>query len=160
MEVIGLSSRKRDMNKYYIVVNYMAEDSNDDKSFIPDDNDGRHTVYRVEVWSDSLINAINRGMEIITHARAETMADYINSNPMYADQDTYTRQDIEDIYDQAVEIGLFQSWLALQPTSIQANREEDEDKLIDMTLNNVIHHTSHIGDDVEEFLKEQDNDNA
>ena len=160
MEMIGLSSRKRDMNKYYIVVNYMAEDSNDDKSFIPDDNDGRHTVYRVEVWSDSLINAINRGMEIITHARAETMADYINSNPMYADQDTYTRQDIEDIYDQAVEIGLFQSWLALQPTSIQANREEDEDKLIDMTLNNVIHHTSHIGDDVEEFLKEQDNDNA
>jgi hypothetical protein len=160
MEVIGLSSRKRDINKYYIVANYMAEDSNDDKSFIPDDNDGRHTVYRVEVWSDSLINAINRGMEIITHARAEQMADYINSNPMYADQDTYTRQDIEDIYDQAVEIGLFQSWLALQPTSIQANRKEDEDKLIDMTVNNVIHHTSHIGDDVEEFLKEQDNDNA
>ena len=160
MEVIGMSSRKRDMNKYYIVANYMAKDSNEDKTFIPDDNDGRHMVYRVEVWSDSLINAINRGMEIITHARAETMADYINSNPMYADQDTYTRQDIEDIYDQAVKIGLFQSWLALQPTSIQANREEDEDKLIDMTVDNVMHHATHIGDDAEDFLKEQDNDNA
>ncbi|BAQ84976.1 hypothetical protein [uncultured Mediterranean phage uvMED] len=160
MEVVGLSSRKRNMNKYYIVANYMAEDSNDDKSFIPDDNDGKHMVYRVEVWSDSLINAINRGMEIITHARAETMADYINSNPMYMEQDTFTRQDIEDIYEQAVEIGLFQNWLAMQPTSIQANRADDEDKLIDMTVNNVMHHASHIGDDAEDFLKEQDNDNA
>ena len=160
MEVIGMSSRKRNMNKYYIVANYMAEDSNDDKSFIPDDNDGKHMVYRVEVWSDSLINAINRGMEIITHARAETMADYINSNPMYMEQDTFTRQDIEDIYEQAVEIGLFQSWLAMQPTSIQANRADDEDKLIDMTVDNVMHHASHIGDDAEDFLKEQDNDNA
>ena len=160
MEVIGMSSRKRNMNKYYIVANYMAKDSNDDKSFIPDDNDGKHMVYRVEVWSDSLINAINRGMEIITHARAETMADYINSNPMYMEQDTFTRQDIEDIYEQAVEIGLFQNWLAMQPTSIQANRADDEDKLIDMTVDNVMHHASHIGDDAEDFLKEQDNDNA
>lgn len=160
MEVIGMSSRKRNMNKYYIVANYMAEDSNDDKSFIPDDNDGKHMVYRVEVWSDSLINAINRGMEIITHARAETMADYVNSNPMYIEQDTFTRQDIEDIYEQAVEIGLFQNWLAMQPTSIQANRADDEDKLIDMTVDNVMHHASHIGDDAEDFLKEQDNDNA
>ena len=160
MEVVGMSSRKRNMNKYYIVANYMAEDSNDDKSFIPDDNDGKHMVYRVEVWSDSLINAINRGMEIITHARAETMADYINSNPMYIEQDTFTRQDIEDIYEQAVEIGLFQNWLAMQPTSIQANRADDEDKLIDMTVDNVMHHASHIGDDAEDFLKEQDNDNA
>ena len=158
MEVIGMSSRKRNMNKYNIVANYMAEDSNDDKSFIPDDNDSKHMVYRVEVWSDSLINAVNRGMEIITHARAETMADYINSNPMYMEQDTFTRQDIEDIYEQAVEIGLFQNWLAMQPTSIQANRADDEDKLVDMTVSNVMHHASHIGDDAEDFLKEQDND--
>ena len=158
MEVIGMSSRKRNMNKYNIVANYMAEDSNDDKSFIPDDNDGKHMVYRVEVWSDSLINAVNRGMEIITHARAETMADYINSNPMYIEQDTFTRQDIEDIYEQAVEIGLFQNWLAMQPTSIQANRADDEDKLVDMTVSNVMHHASHIGDDAEDFLKERDND--
>ena len=158
MEVIGMSSRKRNMNKYYIVANYMAEDSNDDKSFIPDDNDSKHMVYRVEVWSDSLINAVNRGMEIITYARAETMADYINSNPMYMEQDTFTRQDIEDIYEQAVEIGLFQSWLAIQPTSIQANRADDEEKLIDMTVESVMHTTSHIGDEAEDFLKEQDND--
>ena len=158
MEVIGMSSRKRNMNKYNIVANYMAEDSNDDKSFIPDDNDGKHMVYRVEVWSDSLINAVNRGMEIITHARAETMADYINSNPMYIEQDTFTRQDIEDIYEQAVEIGLFQNWLEMQPTSIQANRADDEDKLVDMTVSNVMHHASHIGDDAEDFLKERDND--
>ena len=160
MEIIGMSSKKRDMYKYYIVANYMGDDSVDDKSFIPDDNDGKHMVYRVEVWADSLINAVNRGMEIITHARAETMADYINSNPMYLNQDTFTRQDIEDIYEVAVEIGLFQNWLAIQPTSIQANRADDEDKLIDMTVDNVMHHASHIGDDAEDFLKEQDNDNA
>ena len=160
MEVIGMSSKKRDMYKYYIVANYMGNDSVDDKSFIPDDNDGKHMVYRVEVWADSLINAVNRGMEIITHARAETMADYINSHPMYLNQDTFTRDDIENIYEQAVDIGLFQNWLAIQPTSIQANRADDEDKLIDMTVDNVMHHASHIGDDAEDFLKEQDNDNA
>jgi hypothetical protein len=86
------------------------------------------------------------------------MADYINSNPMYTNQDTYTRKDIEDIYELAVEIGLFQNWLAIQPTSIQANRADDEDKLIDMTVDSVMHHASHIGDDAEDFLKEQDND--
>ena len=155
-----MSSKKRDMYKYYIVANYMGNDSVDDKSFIPDDNDGKHMVYRVEVWADSLINAVNRGMEIITHARAETMADYINSHPMYLNQDTFTRDDIENIYEQAVDIGLFQNWLAIQPTSIQANRADDEDKLIDMTVDNVMHHASHIGDDAEDFLKEQDNDNA
>ena len=153
-----MSSKKRDMYKYYIVANYMGDDSVDDKSFIPDDNDGKHMVYRVEVWADSLINAVNRGMEIITHARAETMADYINSHPMYLNQDTFTRDDIENIYEQAVDIGLFQNWLAIQPTSIQANRADDEDKLIDMTVDNVMHHASHIGDDAEDFLKEQDND--
>jgi hypothetical protein len=146
------------MYKYYIVANYMGDDSVDDKSFIPDDNDGKHMVYRVEVWADSLINAVNRGMEIITHARAETMADYINSHPMYLNQDTFTRDDIENIYEQAVDIGLFQNWLAIQPTSIQANRADDEDKLIDMTVDNVMHHASHIGDDAENFLKEQDDD--
>ena len=153
-----MSSKKRDMYKYYIVANYMGDDSVDDKSFIPDDNDGKHMVYRVEVWADSLINAVNRGMEIITHARAETMADYINSHPMYLNQDTFTRDDIENIYEQAVDIGLFQNWLAIQPTSIQANRADDEDKLIDMTVDNVMHHASHIGDDAENFLKEQDDD--
>ena len=153
-----MSSKKRDMYKYYIVANYMGDDSVDDKSFIPDDNDGKHMVYRVEVWADSLINAVNRGMEIITHARAETMADYINSHPMYLNQDTFTRDDIENIYEQAVDIGLFQNWLAIQPTSIQANRADDEDKLIDMTVDNVMHHASHIGDDAEDFLKEQDDD--
>jgi len=160
MDVINMSSRKRNVSKYNIVVNYMAQDSNDDKSFIPDDMDEAHTVYRVEVYADSLINAVNRGMEIVTHARAEVMADYINSNPMYMNQETFTREDIENIYEQAVEIGLFQHWLAMQPTSIQANKADDEDKLIDMTVDNVMHHASHIGDDAEDFLKEQDNDNA
>ncbi len=160
MGVIGMSSRKRNMNKCDIVANYMAEDSKEEKAFMTAGDDDKQTVFRVEVWSDSLINAINRGMEIITYARAETMADYINSNPMYIEQDTFTRQDIEDIYEQAVEIGLFQSWLAVQPTSIQANKADDEDKLINMTVDNVMQHASHIGDDAEDFLKEQDNDNA
>ena len=35
-----------------------------------------------------------------------------------------------------------------------------EGTLIDMTVDNVMHHASHIGDDAEDFLKEQNNDNA
>lgn len=158
MEHIGLGSRKRDVNKYYVVLNYMQGDSNDDKKHIPDDVDG--TVYRVEVYADSVINAITRGVEIVTYARAEIMADYITNNPLTEGKDVFTRDEINAIYQTAVEIGLFQSWLAIQPTGIQCNRVDDEDILIDMTVENVFHHTSHIGDDAEDFLKEQDNDNA
>ncbi len=158
MEHIGLGSRKRDVNKYYVVLNYMQGDSNDDKKHIPDDVDG--TVYRVEVYADSVINAITRGVEIVTYARAEIMADYITNNPLTEGKDVFTRDEINAIYETAVEIGLFQSWLAIQPTGIQCNRVDDEDILIDMTVENVFHHTSHIGDDAEDFLKEQDNDNA
>lgn len=158
MEHIGLESKKRDVNKYYVVLNYMQGDSNDDKKHIPDDVDG--TVYRVEVYADSVINAITRGVEIVTYARAEIMADYITNNPLTEGKDVFTRDEINAIYQTAVEIGLFQSWLAIQPTGIQCNRVDDEDILIDMTVENVFHHTSHIGDDAEDFLKEQDNDNA
>ena len=158
MEHIGLGSRKRDVNKYYVVLNYMQGDSNDDKKHIPDDVDG--TVYRVEVYADSVMNAITRGVEIVTYARAEIMADYITNNPLTEGKDVFTRDEINAIYQTAVEIGLFQSWLAIQPTGIQCNRVDDEDILIDMTVENVFHHTSHIGDDAEDFLKEQDNDNA
>ena len=158
MEHIGLESKKRDVNKYYVVLNYMQGDSNDDKKHIPDDVDG--TVYRVEVYADSVINAITRGVEIVTYARAEIMADYITNNPLTEGKDVFTRDEINAIYETAVEIGLFQSWLAIQPTGIQCNRVDDEDILIDMTVENVFHHTSHIGDDAEDFLKEQDNDNA
>lgn len=158
MEHIGLRSKRRDVNKYYVVLNYMQGDSNDDKKHIPDDVDG--TVYRVEVYADSVMNAITRGVEIVTHARAEIMADYITNNPLTEGKDVFTRDEIDAIYQTAVEIGLFQSWLAIQPTGIQCNRVDDEDILIDMTVENVFHHTSHIGDDAEDFLKEQDNDNA
>ncbi len=158
MEHIGLQSKRRDVNKYYVVLNYMQGDSNDDKKHIPDDVDG--TVYRVEVYADSVMNAITRGVEIVTHARAEIMADYITNNPLTEGKDVFTRDEIDAIYQTAVEIGLFQSWLAIQPTGIQCNRVDDEDILIDMTVENVFHHTSHIGDDAEDFLKEQDNDNA
>jgi len=158
MEHIGLQSKRRDVNKYYVVLNYMQGDSNDDKKHIPDDVDG--TVYRVEVYADSVMNAITRGVEIVTHARAEIMADYITNNPLTEGKDVFTRDEIDAIYETAVEIGLFQSWLAIQPTGIQCNRVDDEDILIDMTVENVFHHTSHIGDDAEDFLKEQDNDNA
>ena len=158
MEHIGLESKKRDVHKYYVVLNYMQGDSNDDKKHIPDDVDG--TVYRVEVYADSVINAITRGVEIVTYARAEIMADYITNNPLTEGKDVFTRDEINAIYETAVEIGLFQSWLAIQPTGIQCNRVDDEDILIDMTVENVFHHTSHIGDDAEDFLKEQDNDNA
>jgi len=158
MEVVGMTSKQRDMNQYYVIANYISSDSNGDKKWIPDENDAGHMVYRVEVWADSLISAINRGIELINQARAETMADYINSNPMYMNQDTFTRKDIKDIYEQAIEIGLFQSWLALQPTSIQGNRVDDEDVCVDMTVDSVMHHASHTGDDAEDFLKEHNND--
>ena len=159
MEHIALESRKRDTHKYYVVLNYMQGDSNDDKKHIPDDQDG-NCVYRVEVYADSVMNAITRGVEIVTHARAEIMADYVTNNPLSQGKEVFTRDEIDAIYRTAVEIGLFQSWLAIQPTGIQCNRVDDEDILIDMTVENVFQHTSHIGDDAEDFLKEQDNDDA
>jgi len=107
MEVVGMTSKQRDMNQYYVIANYISSDSNGDKKWIPDENDAGHMVYRVEVWADSLISAINRGIELINQARAETMADYINSNPMYMNQDTFTRKDIKDIYEKQLRLDYF-----------------------------------------------------
>ena len=158
MEHTGLTARKREQHKYYVVANYLGADSNDDKKYQRVDNEEADQVYRAEVYADSLVHAISRGMEIINHARAEIMCDYITSHPIYGQQDTYTREELDNIYEEACRIGLFQHWLAVQPTSIQANRVDDEDILIDMTVNSVYHEVSHISDEVEDFLKEQDDD--
>ena len=44
------------------------------------------------------------------------MTDYISNHPIYGDKDVLTQEEIKDIHEQAVDIGLFNNWLSLKPT--------------------------------------------
>jgi hypothetical protein len=88
----------------------------------------------------------------------EDMTDYILTHPVYGKQDTFTRNEIEQIREEAIEIGLFSNWIMIEPTSVQCNLVDDEELLKTATLANTLEHIGHTGDLAEDYLKELDND--
>ena len=143
-----------DSNLSLLILSTCSKDSNEDKTFIPDDNDGTHMVYRVEVWSDNIANAYNKGMEIVNLQRAEEMTDYVTTHPRLQNVDSVTIDELHKIRDEAIDIGLFTDWMIMTPTSIQINLADDEELLQSQVLENAMHSVANIGDEVDDYLKE------
>jgi hypothetical protein len=146
---------EKDKLDYMVVIAYAGFDSHDDKagdSFIEPD------VWRCHVHAQTALQAIERAIWIVQISRAETMTDYFNGHPLYESQESYTKEDIEFIRQDAESRGVFKGWLDMQPTSIQVHLVEDEDTLLNMTTNNIIQMTEDTGNDAEEFLKGLDDD--
>lgn len=158
--ITGIESSKRRQKEYIVTISYIAGDSNGDKDMmLRSSNDtNRQAIYRIEVWATDIADAIRQGIEAITIERAEIMSDFITSHPRYQEQDSFTRSEIENMYEEAKRTGLFQSWLLIAPTAIQCNLADDEDKLQNLTIDNVLNHAGHIGEQAESFLKEEGND--
>ena len=158
--ITGIESSKRRQKEYIVTISYIAGDSNGDKDMMlrSSDDTNRQAIYRIEVWATDIADAIRQGIEAITIERAEIMSDFITSHPRYQGQDSFTRSEIEDMYEEAKTMGLFQSWLLVAPTAIQCNLADDEDKLQNLTIDNVLNHAGHIGEQAESFLKEEGND--
>ncbi len=154
-----IESSEQKQKKYIVTISYVAGDSHDDKNLMPKGDDKpRQMIYRCYVWATSMVDAIRQGVEAVNIEKAEVMSDFVTSHPLYGDKDSFTRDEIEDMYKQAIEMGIFQTWMMIQPTAIQCNLVDDEETLKDMTVESVMHHASHIGDEAEDFLKEEGND--
>jgi len=153
--IVGLEARKRKQELYNYTAIYHPNDTTNDKSSLRDEMGTQiQLVYRVEVWADDIVNAITRGVEIVNLARAEEMTDYISNHPIYGDKDVLTQEEIKDIHEQAVDIGLFNNWLSLKPTSIQINKQDNEEILKTSSMENILKHIDHTTHEVEDFLKE------
>jgi len=156
--VTGLRSSEIKQKLYNYTAVYNPDDCHDDKQSQMADGQPIQLVYRVEVWAQDLSHALVRGKQITNLERMEDMTDYILQHPQHGKQDTFTRNEIKEIREEAIDIGLFSDWIMIEPTSVQCNLVEDEELLKTATLANTLNHIGHTGDLAEDYLKELDND--
>ncbi len=141
---------ERPIKCFTVVVAYADFDGHGDKEGYPATMD-EPDVWKVRVHAQDTMQAITRAMKIVHVSKAEIMTNFMGG---YPDRDeTFTLDDIENIRQHAEDSGTFKAWLEIEPTSIQCHLTEDEDKLIDMTTQNINHMMEHIGDEADEFLK-------
>jgi hypothetical protein len=86
------------------------------------------------------------------------MTDFILNHPIFGDNQVFTRDEIEQIQEEAINVKLFRTWLLLEPTMIQVNRVDDEDLLKNVMIEQSLNQINNIGDSAEEYLKELNND--
>jgi hypothetical protein len=156
---VGLRAGKKEQFQYKVVVVYHPDDSHNDKNpFRNDDGKAKPLAFECLVWSDSADTAITSGLKIIQTSRAEEMTDFILNHPIFGDNQVFTRDEIEQIQEEAINVKLFRTWLLLEPTMIQVNRVDDEDLLKNVMIEQSLNQINNIGDSAEEYLKELNND--
>ena len=156
---VGLSAGKKKQFQYKVVVVYHPDDSHNDKNpFRNADGKAKPLAFECLVWSDSADTAITSALKIIQTSRAEEMTDFILNHPILGDNQVFTRDEIKQIQEEAIKVKLFRTWLLLEPTMIQVNRVDDEDLLKNVMMEQSLNQINNIGDSVEEYLKELNND--
>jgi hypothetical protein len=147
-----IEEKIRPRKSFTVVVAYADFDSHGDKHAWPRE-DGEPDVWKVIVHATGNIEAITRAMQIVTVCRAEVMTNFMGPHPHGQHGGTFTLEEIEEVRQQAEDAGVFQHWLEMQPTSIQCHLTEDEGKLLDMTTNNINQMQESIGDQADDFLR-------
>ena len=149
-----IEEKIRPRKSFTVVVAYAEFDSHDDKHAWPRE-DGEPDVWKIIVHATDNLQAITRALHIVTVTRAEIMTNFMGPHPHGQHGDgTFTLEQIEEVRQKAEDRGVFQAWLDVQPTSIQCHLTEDEEKLIDMTTNNINKMVESIGDQADDFLRE------
>ncbi len=136
---------------FTVVVAYADFDSHGDKHAWPTDKEP--DVWKLIIHATDNLQAITRAMQIVTVCRAEIMTNFMGPHPHGLHGGTFTLEQIEEIRQEAEDRGVFQSWLDMQPTSIQCHLTEDENKLLDMTTNNINLMQESIGEQADNFLR-------
>ena len=153
-QLMHLGASKQEQKLYHYTAVYNPNDVTNDKKALRVDKEPITMVYRVEVWSDNIANAYNKGMEIVNLQRAEEMTDYVTTHPRLQNVESVTIDEINRIRDEAIDIGLFTDWMIMTPTSIQINLADDEELLQSQVIENTMHSVASIGDEVDDYLKE------
>ena len=144
--------QNRPLKKYQVQISYFRYqifDNVDDDDKELDIENGIANRYEVE--ASSLEQAIARAIKVDTVIKAETMTRYPGMLP---DEDEFDRETVLKFAEFLDDKGLFQDWMLIEPTAIQASLIEDEDELNTLTENAVIKHTNDMSDDIEDFLRD------
>jgi len=119
------------------------------------DNDDVRTV-RVMLKAKDIVQAVTMATTIDMVNKAEMMTDYINTHPSLVGKKIFTKDEIDNLRQQAIDNGVFSSWLMHPASAIQVVQYDKAQRMNDITLNDVMEHASHLGDQAEEFLKDID----
>jgi len=144
--------QNKPLKKYQVQISYFRYqifDNVDDDDKELDIENGIANRYEVE--ASSLEQAIARAIKVDTVIKAETMTRYPGMLP---DEDEFDRETVLKFAEFLDDKGLFQDWMLIEPTAIQASLIEDEDELNTLTENAVIKHTNDMSDDIEDFLRD------
>ena len=144
--------QNKPLKKYQVQISYFRYqifDNVDDDDKELDIENGIANRYEVE--ASSLEQAIARAIKVDGVIKAETMTRYPNMLP---DEDEFDRETVLKFAEFLDDKGLFQDWMLIEPTAIQASLIEDEDELNTLTENAVIKHTNDMSDEIEDFLRD------
>ena len=123
-------------------------------------SNGQHSHVRILLKANDPVQAVSRAMQVDIANKAEMMTDYIGPYPGKLGQSSFTREEIEEIRQQAIDSGLFQDWLiGTKPSAIQVVLQSEVDTINNIAIDEVMEHSTHIGSQAEDFLKDQDNNN-
>ncbi len=110
-------------------------------------------VWNIVLEASCSATALQDAVKIIATERAIIMTDYMTAENVMNDKTNYTYEEIEEIRQKASDDGVFQSWLMIEPSSMQVCLTEDLDTLRDLTAQSVTHSLEHVADEIEDFLK-------
>lgn len=119
------------------------------------DNNEVRTV-RVMLKAKDVVQAVTMATTIDMVNKAEMMTDYINTHPSLIGKKVFTKDEIDNLRQQAIDNGVFSSWLMHPASAIQVVQYDKAKQINDIVLNDVMEHASHLGDQAEEFLKDID----
>ena len=150
---------EKEPEQFLVTFGFHSKDISDTGNMFGDKNkekDIDKLQITVEVMSTDLISAIVQAQRVVMTERAITMMGYMDGIPDFAKQDSYTIDDLNYILEKMRGTGVFESWMMLEPTSIQVARTDNIPMLQDMTVEAVSKDIANTADKAEAWLKEQD----
>lgn len=134
--------------QYTVTFAYAGFDSHHDKSSAFDEEPD---VWVMQVWAISTMDSIVRAKQILDIERGKIATDWHSHNPEM--RDGMSKQELDRVYNGFLDRHVFEHWMLMEPTSIQAHLTVDDTKLRDMTMNNIMQIAEEIGDEAETYLK-------
>ena len=149
----------KEPEEFLVTFGFHSKDISDTGNMFGDknkDKDIDKLQITVEVMSTDLLSAVMQANKVLLTERAVQMMSYMEGIPDFAKQDSYTQEDISFITEKMKETGVFESWMMLEPTSIQVARTDNISMLQDMTVEAISNNIADTADKAEAWLKEQD----
>lgn len=134
--------------EYLVTLTYL------DMPGAPEDKNTR--TVRVLLKAKDVVQAVTMATTIDMVNKAEMMTDYVGSHPSLLGKQVFTRDELENLRQQAIDKGIFASWLMHPAAALQVVEYDKTKRINDIVLNDVMEHASHLGTQAEEFLKDID----